>query len=215
MRVHHWLVLVAVLFGATAIDAAPPEPNIDDTHRPDIAANMRVAVHVYIQVADLDADDERMVLEVARDVFSTASVDVAWTVCEPGMCLTPSAEALKVRIMRSPDRSEPNSGVLGSALIDAQARTGVLANVYVDRTQRLANDLGIDYRIVLGRAIAHELGHLLLGTSTHGVGLMREIWSHDELLGTRRDDWTLDPLDAAVIRDRLAGRGSGRSRGAS
>jgi len=215
MRVHLSLVFVAVFLGASAVNAAPPEPNVDDRHRLDIAANMRIAVHVYSQVADFGADDQRMVLEVARDVFSTASVDVAWTVCEPGMCLTPSAEALKVRIMLSPDRGEPNSGVLGSALIDAQARTGVLANVFVDRTRRLAHDLGIDYRILLGRAIAHELGHLLLGTSTHGAGLMREVWSHDELLGTHRDDWVLDPLDAAAIRDRLARRGVGRSRGAS
>ena len=211
MRVHRWLVLVPVLLVATASllaasasEAAPPEPSVDDTHRVDITANMRVAVHVYSQVADLTADDQRISLEVAAGVFSNASVDVAWTRCEPGMCLTPSAEALKIRVVRSPDRGELNSRVLGHALIDSQARAGVLATVFIDRTQRLAHDLGIDYRILLGRAIAHELGHLLLGTSTHGAGLMREVWSHDELLGTRHDDWVLDPHDAAAIRARLA-----------
>jgi hypothetical protein len=215
MRAIPWLVLVSVLLGVTASEGAPPEPNIDDTHRLDITANRRVAVHVYSQVDDLSAVDERASLDVVEQVFSTASVDVAWTLCEPGMCLTPSAEALKLRIALSPDRDALNSGVLGHALIDAHARAGVLATVFIDRIRRLALGLGVDYRILLGRAIAHELGHLLLGTSTHGVGLMREIWSHDELLGTRRNDWILDPLDAAVIRDRLAGRGSGRSRGAS
>ena len=45
MRVHQWLVLVSVFLGGSAIDAAA-EPNVVDTHRPDIAANMRVAVHV-------------------------------------------------------------------------------------------------------------------------------------------------------------------------
>jgi hypothetical protein len=222
MRVHRLLVLVPMLLvatasplAATASEAAPPEPSVDDTHRVDITANMRVAVHVYTQVADLSADDERMALDVTREVFSSALVDVAWTVCTPGMCLTPSAEALKIRIMLSPDRGELNSGVLGHALIDSQARAGVLATVFIDRTRRLAYDLGIDYRILLGRAIAHELGHLLLGTSTHGSGLMREVWSHDELLGTRPVDWILDPHDAAAIRERLARRDGERSRRAS
>ena len=214
MRAHLWLVLVSVLVVAPAIEGAPPEPNIDET-RVDIAANTRVAVHVYTQGSDLSAEDERLALNVARDVFATASVDVAWTMCEPGTCLKPSAEALKVRIVLSPDHSQANSGVLGHALIDSRAHAGVLATVFFDRTRRLASDIGIDYRILLGRAIAHELGHLLLGTSTHGVGLMREIWSHDELLGARRHDWVLDPQDAAVIRDRLARRGNGRARGTS
>jgi hypothetical protein len=176
---------------------------------------MRVAVHVYTQGNELSAEDEQLALKVARDVFATASIDVAWTMCEPGTCLKPSAEALKVRIVLSPDRSEVNSGILGHALIDSRAHSGVLATIFLDRTQRLANDLGIDLRVLLGRAIAHELGHLLLGTSAHGVGLMREVWSHDELLGERRGDWEFNPLDASAIRNRLARRGTGRMRGAS
>jgi hypothetical protein len=215
MRVHPWLILVSVLCGATGIEGAPPEPNIDDTHRTDIAAHMRVAVHVYSQVSDLSADDERMALDVAREVFATALVDVAWTLCEPGTCLTPSTEAFKLRVTRSSSRGESRSEVLGHALIDSRAHAGVLATVFIDRTRRLADDLGIDYRVLLGRAIAHELGHLLLGTSMHGSGLMREIWSHDELVGRRRNDWLLNPLDASLIRDRLVRRGSGRPRGAS
>jgi hypothetical protein len=214
MRVHLSLVSALTLVVVTVAEGAPPEPNVDDTHRVDITAT-RIAVHVYSQVDDLSDDDERRSLEVAREVFSTAAVDVAWTTCTAGMCETPAAEVLKLRIAVSPDRSDPNSGVLGQALIDARTRTGVLATVFIDRTRRLAGGLGIDYRILLGRAIAHELGHLLLGTSTHGSGLMREIWLHDELIGARRDDWVLDPLDAAVIRDRLARRGAVRSRGAS
>jgi hypothetical protein len=209
MRVRWWLVFVSVLLVAHASEGAPPEPEpiVDNTHPLDITTRTRVAVHVYNQVGDLTKDDERISLDVAREVFSTALVDVAWTLCDPGMCLTPSAETLKVRIALSRDRGDARSGVLGQALIDSQARAGVLATVFIDRIERLARDLGIDHRILLGRAIAHELGHLLLGTSTHGTGLMREVWSQKELLGTGHDDWVLDPLDASAIRRRLSGRG--------
>ena len=126
MRAHLSLVVVSVLVMARAIEGAPPEPSIDES-RVDITANTRVAVHVYTQGADLSAEDERLALDVARDVFATASVDVAWTICYPGMCLKPSAEALKVRIVVSPDRGEVTSGVLGHALIDSRAHAGVLA----------------------------------------------------------------------------------------
>jgi hypothetical protein len=215
MRAHLWLVLTLVLVVATTSEGAPPEPAIDDTHRMDIAANMRVAVHVYNQVGDLSAADRLIALDVAKDVFSTVAVDVAWTMCEPGMCLTPSPEALKLRLARSPHGTDAHSSVLGQALIDSRTRTGVLATIFIDRTGRLAHNLSIDHRTLLGRAIAHELGHLLLGTSMHGAGLMRETWSHSELQGTRRSDWQLDALDASAIRHRLAQRGTGRSRGAS
>ena len=212
MRAQLSLVVVSLLLLAPTVAGAPPEPNIDES-RVDITANTRVAVHVYTQGADLSAEDERLALNVARDVFATASVDVAWTICEPGTCVKPSAEALKLRIVLSPDRGEVNSGVLGHALIDSRVHSGVLATIFLDRTQRLANDLGIDHRVLLGRAIAHELAHLLLGTSTHGIGLMREVWSYDELLGARRDDWLLTPLDAAIIRERLVRRVGERLRG--
>jgi hypothetical protein len=214
MRSHPWLILVLVMIGTTSSEGAP-EPSVDDTHRLGITAAMRVAVHVYTQVADLSAGDQQIALDVARHVFSNARVDIAWTACQPGMCLTPSAEALKLRIVLSPDRGDAYSGVLGHALIDSQAHAGELATVFIDRTRRLARDLGIDDRMLLGRAIAHELGHLLLGTSMHGAGLMREFWSHDELLGSRRDDWVLDPADSAAIHDRRVRRGGEGRRGAS
>src|SRR5690242_12999473 len=106
MRVHPWLVVVSVLLSVTVIEGAAPEPDIDDT-RVDIAANMRVAVHVYSQIADLSADDERMALDVAKKVFANASVDLAWTRCVPGVCVTPSSGALELRIVVSAERGDP------------------------------------------------------------------------------------------------------------
>ena len=53
-------------------------------------------------------------------------------------------------------------------------RTGVLATIFVDSVELIASLSEIDATLLLGRAIAHELGHLLLGTNAHSVrGLMR------------------------------------------
>lgn len=215
MRVRLWPVLVSVLLAAAASEGAP-EPDVDDTHRIDLTASMRVPVRVYNAVSDFSTDDQQIALVVARKALSSASVDVAWTICEPGACLTPAPAALMVRVVQSPVGAPGDSRFLGHALIDSRTRTGVLATVFIDRTRRVAGDLGLDHRVLLGRAIAHELGHLLLATPTHGnAGLMREVWSRDELLGTHQDDWIFDPSDVAAIRKRLARARTERPRGAS
>jgi hypothetical protein len=218
MRVHLWLVLVSVFLVATVSEGAPPEPApvVDGTRPADIAATAPVPVLVYSTVVDLGADDQRLALAVANEALATASVSIVWTVCTPGSCLSPVPAALKIRIVQSPADSGASAHLLGHALIDPQTQSGELATVFVDRTQRLASELGIDDRVLLGRTIAHELGHLLMGTATHaGAGLMREVWLRDELVGTRPNDWAFDALDAAAIRDRLARLRGGRPRGSS
>jgi hypothetical protein len=205
MRIHPGLVLALMCLIAAPSNAAPPEPTVDDTRRADITATPPVAVFVYSTQADVSAEDQQTALAVAKKALSTAFVDVVWTVCVPGTCLTPTPAALKIRILPSRDTSGREAHHLGHALIDSQTGSGELATVFIDRTRRLAANLGIDHRLLLGRTIAHELGHLLLATATHGnAGLMREIWSRDELLGARRNDWEFDPHDAAAIRERLA-----------
>src|SRR5262249_37331804 len=67
--------------------------------------------------------------------------------------------------------------------------------------QRLAAEAHTDCNVLLGNAIAHELGHLLMATNSHGpVGLMRAFWSQDEIRTNRTPDWTFAPGDANAIR---------------
>jgi hypothetical protein len=59
----------------------------------------------------------------------------------------------------------------------------------------------MDARLLLGYAIAHELGHLLLASNTHNTrGLMRPIWRDDELRSKRSADWNFTPQEVAAIR---------------
>jgi hypothetical protein len=173
-----------------------------DTPRVPDMAKARVTVRVYSST-NLATGTQRASLEVAQATFAAASVQIVWKICALVACDTPlSATELVVRLVQLSDRAGDHH--LGDALIDPDKRTGVLATVYVNRTMRLARELEIDHDKLLGRAIAHEIGHLLLATNTHAAsGLMREIWSRDELQRARRDDWVLQPLDAAAILRRL------------
>jgi hypothetical protein len=78
---------------------------------------------------------------------------------------------------------------LGDARVDEHTRSGVLATVYVDRVEELARAARVDVGMLLGRALAHELGHLLMG-GLHGVsGLMRPSWTREEVRRNAAADW--------------------------
>jgi hypothetical protein len=221
MRVNVWLALVSVAFIAQHLMAAPADgaPRdtapvseavdehpaiVTDTPSGRLASPEIVNVRVY-QSPEVTVEALRAALTVAEATFAAASIGVVWRVCGPAECNTPPAPTERlVRLVRAPQGGNLDTRCLGDALIDPLNGTGVLATVYVDRVLGLARHLDIDHRTLLGRTIAHEIGHLLLATNTHGTsGLMREIWSPEELLASRADDWFLHPLEAAAIRQRL------------
>ena len=52
------------------------------------------------------------------------------------------------------------------------------ATVFYDRIERFKDSSEIDLATVLGHAIAHEIGHVLLGTTAHSpAGIMKARWS--------------------------------------
>jgi hypothetical protein len=54
---------------------------------------------------------------------------------------------------------------------------------------------------ILGRVLAHEIGHYVLGERRHtGTGLMRPIQRSDELAAPSRAGFTLSPDQAAQLR---------------
>jgi hypothetical protein len=115
--------------------------------------------------------------------------------------LMPSASA------NATDRLSPRIVAMGSSLIDHDSRAGALATVDPGLVLRVARGSGVDFATLLGRAIAHEIGHLLLGRSRHSRdGLMRAIWSQDEIRGIRPANWQFSAAEAAEMRHGLAAR---------
>ena len=134
-----------------------------------------------------------------------AGVGVTWPSCP---CRTPvSAGELVVRIAAASPASPP--GALGFSLVDVGSRTGTLATVYADRVQAMAALAGVDHGELLGRVIAHEIAHLLIGTNDHSArGLMRGGWKASELVRQRRSDWLLSGAEGRQIRQAVSRRSS-------
>jgi hypothetical protein len=81
---------------------------------------------------------------------------------------------LVLRLVRDyPERSLPRA--LGYSLPDA--RFGVNATVFYDRIETVSKMGDVSLSAMLGHAIAHEIGHVLLGTTDHSPsGIMKARW---------------------------------------
>jgi hypothetical protein len=54
---------------------------------------------------------------------------------------------------------------------------------------------------ILGHAVAHEIGHLLLATDTHPlVGIMKETYNSDDLFAMAKGHLLFAPGESRVIR---------------
>ncbi len=166
-----------------------------------------VTVRVY-DAARLPQSDAQKALAIAASTLGAAGVEVTWRACvrdaprgtDP--CDAPIVRGeLVLRILQSPESYVYSRRMpLGDAIVDTRAGQGILGTLYVDRVRWLADVVDVDASTLLGRAIAHELGHLLLATNEHSRhGLMRGVWSLDELRQQKGFDWLFAAQEVAAI----------------
>ena len=145
---------------------------------------------------------------VAAVILQDAGLQAVWRDCSAGCADALGPGEVLVRIVAAPDAIVAQS--LGWALIDLQLGSGTLATVYADRIHVLASRTGVKTETLLGRAVAHEIGHLLLGSARHSpAGLMRAFWSDRELQREVAADWAFSRDDVAGIGRGLATRVGG------
>jgi hypothetical protein len=106
-----------------------------------------------------------------------------------------------MRLVLAPEAAA--AGSLGYSVVDSRQKRGTLATVFVDRIRMAALRTRLDPARLLGRAMAHEIGHLLLGTTGHSrAGLMRARWSDLDLRRDAAADWLMSPEDVARLSNR-------------
>jgi hypothetical protein len=159
----------------------------------------------------------------AGEILERVELEPAWLECplgaarRPAACDVPLAPGeIVVRLVRASaqtDRAHPRT--VGYSLIDSRTGTGTLATVFVDRVERLSAHAGSDRAALLGRAIAHEIGHLLLGTNAHSSeGLMREVWTFDDVRRNRAEDWQFTRAEREHLQAMRLARGGRAPAGA-
>jgi hypothetical protein len=170
-----------------------------------------VAIRTY-NYAAVSADELAAAKSEAAHIFTRAGIPLAWTECrvpgeDAGASCTEPLLVGRDMMLRLVDRV-PVSGdrivALGESMLDREQRGGVLMTIDVFPVRAVAAGASTSWPTLLGRAIAHEIGHLLLGSAKHPrLGLMRALWSHDELRGVKPADWGFSAREAALMRQGL------------
>jgi hypothetical protein len=96
-----------------------------------------------------------------------------------------------------------SADVFGVAFLGADG-DGQQADVFYENVAALSGQSGRNPGEVLGCVMAHELGHLVLGSSSHSAdGLMRPHWDSKELKKMSMGRLRFEPGQTAEVRSRL------------
>lgn len=157
-------IMLSFLLGSAALGTGSAHA----AERPDLAVT--VVVHDYAQTPASVLGEAR---QTAERVFKQAGVRFAW---EAPQARPRKATDLFLRLV--PERMIASYGLnrkdLAFSLAAGDGSTGCLAGIIVDRVEAVADRERSPLAVVLGHIIAHELGHLLLGTKTHAeAGIMK------------------------------------------
>jgi hypothetical protein len=105
----------------------------------------------------------------AAKIFASARIVIRWS--DRGDC--PAGGITMEFRTGAPNTEAP--GALGSARPFAQ--DGVRMTIYADRVSAVCSCTGLAASVILGHAMAHEIGHVLLGTDGHSPsGVMKANW---------------------------------------
>jgi len=129
----------------------------------------------------------------ATGILNQAGVEAAWLDCpltkaefasHPACQATmgPAEFAIKILTARRADGFSSQHEALGQALECRQNQVGCGAYIFYRGVLELARDEGVAEYQLLGHALAHEIGHLLLGPDSHSSdGVMRANWAGRDL----------------------------------
>ena len=152
----------------------------------------------------------------AEAVLQQAGLNVVWGDCwvgdrqpasAPARCQEPVGGDIVLRLQKTKEADRSRFVSMGFSLVGIAGTAPFLATVYVDRVESVARGAGIDRRRVLGLAIAHEIGHVLLNSNSHAAsGLMRADWSRHELRRADAAAWHFLEPEAVHVYAAALGR---------
>jgi len=172
-------------------------------------ADQAVTVAVYDDV-QLSSDVLSNAEQEATRVFDKAGVRTLWILCKSNSEPDPDSRCqnhahpthLALRIV--PRAWKTSDSIFGVAFLSEDG-TGAYGDVFYDSVEKLHRDWNVSLPRVLGHVIAHELGHLLLGSNAHSrQGIMRPDWHGDELRRASMGDLLFTAEQARSMREVLS-----------
>ena len=200
LRKSFWLGVALTLLCSTAWSKVPviQEPPVTVSVHNDAGIPLAVL---------LQAESE------ASRLFRPSGLELRWLNCSPPQLFkqNPSECAtadfprhLQLRIAKH--SLNLNEFAMGISYLSADG-TGCYANLFYDRAQLIheTSPSHVSVATILGHGIAHELGHLLLGTNSHSpFGIMRARWQPADLASASQGRLLFSSLESQEMRNKLS-----------
>jgi hypothetical protein len=148
---------------------------------------------------------------IANRILQQAGIEITWFSCGGGSrCETgldhdhASVQNLSLRVVTC--AKTLSNSVFGVSFLGSDS-TGKYGDVFYNTARSLSESTHIHLGDMLGHVIAHELGHLLLGSNAHSqLGIMRPHWSSGELRSITMGRLLFTPEQARSMQDQLEDR---------
>jgi hypothetical protein len=206
-------ICTASAFLAAACSVFAQSPPSRTPLRPEV----RISVHDYADVSTpllIAAEDQ------AREIFRHAGLETVWLNCspklekhEPESCYFADATHLTLKIspraMNAQIRDRVD--VLGTSYPNEKG-AGYFAYVFYDRVRELAQRRTLGHTL-LADVMAHEIGHLLLGSNSHSLsGIMCARWDAEQLRNVAEGSMSFAASESRLMRERVFTRQSAQAK---
>lgn len=189
------LALVVLLWGTTAV-AGTGEGDL-----PEITVLVNNSAGVSRTVLRTAEND-------AERIFRAAGVEIEWADCKGDAVVDPCQQVLGANqfvfvLHIVPTGKMSTDSVFGVAFL-GEGGIGKYCDVFFDRVEETQRESGTGAAHLLGAVVAHELGHLLLGSHAHAyVGIMTPAWQERSLRAIEMGTFFFTREQAAFMRARM------------
>jgi hypothetical protein len=157
-----------------------------------------------------DADTPHGVLlqaeSVASRIFRQSGLEIRWLNCPLPQVVSECAIAdfprhLQLRI--ASHSLNLNEFTMGISYLSADG-IGCYSDLFYDRALQIHQASQVNVATILGHGLAHEIGHLLLGTNSHApTGIMRGRWEAADLASASKGRLLFSTLESREMRNKL------------
>lgn len=205
MRAAFWAASTILAFAGLRQANANETFSLGDPPRP---VTISVLNRADVPVESLTAGEGE-----AQRIFRKAGLEITWRNCSSQPAVRSETTACgpigighlvaEILPQATEERLRFHLEILGTAVLHDQGN-GFYCYLFYDRVERLARTRPVSNDRLLGHVLAHEIGHLLLGSNSHPLtGIMSGQWSGDGMRRVSEGTMFFSQREAMIMRERL------------
>jgi len=219
-KVREAMMSLILIFGTAYGQSAPAAPSTGTSTPPAVSPQGRGSLKITLRMYNYGVARSTLVQAEgkATAILNQVGLEVIWVDCPaapaefksyPGCQGLLGTTDFAVKILTA-DEAElflSHHEALGRALPCPADQAGCTAYIFYRNVLEVAADGVADKSQVLGHAVVHEIGHLLLGPNSHTAnGIMRGRWNKQDLETIAKGNLAFSEQQSEHIREEIRER---------